>query len=283
MSATIDSEAFKRFESTSYSGVAQGYADKTALVSAQSNEQILDMAQITFGSAVLDVACGPGLLSAAAMRRGASVVGVDFAPNMVAIARSQYPDAEFREADAESLPFEDARFAAVVCSLGILHFPNPEFAVGEVFRVLKSGGRYVFTCWKPPAANPFMALILGSIQAHGTLSVDLPAGPPLFRFGDAAECDGILRQAGFVERNVTECPLIWPAASPAEFLRDIPKSAGRLGPLLALHSLIGRRPHRVSGRATTSSYRSYSALTMRGEQRRCWREATLRKWRSYRP
>jgi ubiquinone/menaquinone biosynthesis C-methylase UbiE len=90
---------------------------------------------------------------------------------MVAIARVQCPDAEFQEADAESLPFEDARFDAVVCSLGILHFPKPATAVGEVFRVLKSGGRYVFTCWKPPAANPFMALILGSIQAHGTLSV----------------------------------------------------------------------------------------------------------------
>ena len=241
MSATIDSGAFKRFESTSYSDVAQGYADKTALVSAQSNERILDAAQIMSGSAVLDVACGPGLLSAAAVRRSASVVGVDFAPNMVAIARSQCPDAEFRVADAESLPFEDAHFAAVVCSLGILHFPNPEIAVAEVFRVLKSGGRYVFTCWTPPATNPFMALILGSIQAHGTLSVDLPAGPPLFRFGDAAECDSILRQAGFVARNVTECPLIWPAASPEEFLQEIPKSAGRLGPLLALQAEDQRR------------------------------------------
>jgi len=236
MSATIGNEAFKRFESTSYSDVAQGYADKTAHVSAQSNDRILDIAEVTSGSAVLDVACGPGLLAAAAVQRGASVIGVDFAPNMVTIARVQCPDAEFQEADAESLPFEDARFDAVVCSLGILHFPKPETAVGEVFRVLKSGGRYVFTCWKPPAANPFMALILGSIQAHGTLSVDLPAGPPLFRFGETAECDGILRQAGFVQRNVTECPLIWPAASPEEFLREIPKSAGRLGPLLALQA-----------------------------------------------
>jgi SAM-dependent methyltransferase len=236
MPAIIGNEAFKRFESTSYSDVAQGYADKTAHVSAQSNDRILDIAEVTSGSAVSDVACGPGLLAAAAVQRGASVIGVDFAPNMVAIARVQCPDAEFQEADAESLPFEDARFDAVVCSLGILHFPKPETAVGEVFRVLKSGGRYVFTCWKPPAANPFMALILGSIQAHGTLSVDLPAGPPLFRFGEPAECDGILRQAGFVQRNVTECPLIWPAASPEEFLREIPKSAGRLGPLLALQA-----------------------------------------------
>ena len=61
MSATIGNEAFKRFESTSYSEVAQGYADKTAHVSAQSNDRILDIAEVTSGSAVLDVACGPGL------------------------------------------------------------------------------------------------------------------------------------------------------------------------------------------------------------------------------
>jgi ubiquinone/menaquinone biosynthesis C-methylase UbiE len=105
VAAAIDNDAFKKFESTSYSEVAKGYADKTAHVSAQSNDAILDASRITSGSVVLDVACGPGLLSAAAVQRGASVIGVDFAPNIVTIARSRCPAAEFRDADAENLPF----------------------------------------------------------------------------------------------------------------------------------------------------------------------------------
>lgn len=236
MPTSMDQDAFKRFERDGYSRVAEAYGQKTAHVSAQVNDAILDAVGVGPGVKVLDVACGPGLLSAAALKRGASVIGLDFSPNMVAVARSLCPEAEFREGDAEDLPFEDGRFDAVICSLGILHFPRPEIAVSEACRVLRAGGRYAFTCWTPPTSNPFMALILGSIQAHGTLDLDLPAGPPLFRFGQVAECEAILRDAGFAELAVAERRLIWSSASPEEFVREIPAASARLGPMLSMQT-----------------------------------------------
>jgi len=241
MPAEIDYEAFKRFERDGYSSVAEGYASKTAVVSGQANDAILDAVCAGAGTRLLDVACGPGVLSAAAVARGADVVGVDFAPNMLVVAKSACPQGEFKAADAEELPFEDGRFDAVVCALGVLHFPNPERAIAEVFRVLRPGGRYGFTCWRPPASNPFFQLILGSIQAHGTMEVGLPAGPPLFRFGEAAECERVLREAGFVEIEVTEHQLVWPFASPEEVVRIVPTATARLGSLLALQTDDRRR------------------------------------------
>lgn len=232
----FDEPAFKTFERDGYSRVAEGYENKTAKVTAQANSAVLNAVDAAAGISILDVACGPGLLTAEATARGANVTAVDFSSNMVELARLRNQEAEILEADAENLPFEDGIFDAVVCNLGILHFARPEQAVGEAFRVLRLGGRYAFTCWTSPSVNPFMDLILGSIQNHGTLDVDLPEGPPLFRFGDPKECEVVLRQAGFAEVATCEAPLQWPFATPKELVQELSTSTARLGPLLASQS-----------------------------------------------
>ncbi len=236
MDNDFDEPAFKTFEREGYSRVAEGYANKTANVTAQANTVVLNAVNAAAEMDLLDVACGPGLLTAEAIALGAKVTGVDFAPDMVALARSLNPGAEIFEADAENLPFEVGAFDAVACNLGILHFARPEQAVSEAFRVLRPGGRYTFTCWTPPLVNPFMGLILGSIQEHGTLDVELPEGPPLFRFGDHQECEIVLREAGFIEVATSETPVIWPFTTPLEFVEELSTSTARLGPLLAAQS-----------------------------------------------
>jgi SAM-dependent methyltransferase len=237
----IDHEAFKQFERAGYSRVAEGYDQATAQVTSQVNDTLLDAVETGRGTRLLDVACGPGWLSAAAAQRGAVVTGLDFAPNMLTIARARCPDATFHEGDAEDLPFEAGQFDAVVCSLGFPHFPTPERAIAETFRVLTPGGRYAFTNWTPPARNPFMGLLFGAVQTHGTVNVDLPPGPSLFRFGDPAECERALRAGGFVSVSVTEIPMLWPFAAPEAVVPGVVASTARLGPLLSMQTEEQRR------------------------------------------
>jgi SAM-dependent methyltransferase len=237
----IDHEAFKQFERAGYSRVAEGYDQATAQVTSQVNDAVLDAVETGRGTRLLDVACGPGWLSAAAAKRGAVVTGLDFAQNMLTIARARCPDAAFHEGDAEDLPFEAGQFDAVVCSLGFPHFPHPARAIAEAFRVLTPGGRYAFTNWTPPARNSFMGLLFGAVQTHGTVEVDLPPGPSLFHFGDPTECDRALRAGGFVSVSVTEIPMLWPFSAPEEVVPGVVASTARLGPLLSMQTEEQRR------------------------------------------
>lgn len=92
---------------------------------------------------VLDVACGTGDMAVELLRQGCSVTGVDLSKEMMAIAKRKAPQAEYRLADAERLPFGDASFDAVTCAFGVRNFVHLEQGLHEMLRVLKPGGRMV--------------------------------------------------------------------------------------------------------------------------------------------
>jgi SAM-dependent methyltransferase len=158
-------------------------------------EALLDAAEVRPGTRLLDVACGPGFVSEEAAARGAEPVGLDVAPGMVERARGRCPTLTFVEGDALALPFPDESFDAVTMSFGILHMSEPERAVAEAHRVLATGGRFAFTAWLEEG-NTVAEVVGSAVDAHA-LPVELPEGPPFFRFGAASECRRVLEEAGF--------------------------------------------------------------------------------------
>jgi SAM-dependent methyltransferase len=129
--------------------------------------------------------------------RGATSRGLDFSKEMVAIAQKKFPDIEFREGDAQNLPFTDATFDRVLANFALLHLPDPERACAEAYRVVKPGGKFGFTIWAPPEENPYAKMIDDAIRAHADLGVDLPAGPPHYLFSDSEEFRRMLERVGF--------------------------------------------------------------------------------------
>jgi len=205
----IDAEAFKRFEHAGWDQVGDRYHDAFGPLTRQAIDPTLDEAGVAKGTRLLDVACGPGYIAAAGARRGARAVGVDFSATMVGEAARLNPDVEFREGDAESLPFPDRSFDAVTIGFGMLHFARPERAAAEAFRVLVPGGRFAFTVWDAPERALTFGLTLRAIEARGNLEVPLPPGPNFFRFSDPAACADVLEGAGFRGPRVRTLPTGW--------------------------------------------------------------------------
>lgn len=191
-------EAVRAFEHAGWQRAAGGYEATFAHATARYIEPLLEIAGVARGRRVLDVACGPGQLCAAAARRGASVHGLDFSAAMVRIARDANPGVVVTEGDAERMPFADDQYDAVVSSFGMHHVPRPEMALAECRRVLVPGGRVGFTVWATPAENIAWKLIFDAIDRHGDRSA-AKAFPPSGALNRIDQCVAVLAGAGFTE------------------------------------------------------------------------------------
>jgi SAM-dependent methyltransferase len=226
------SSAFRDLEKDGWERVAGEYDQRFGELTTQSIGPLLDAIGAAPGMTVLDVACGPGYVAAAAARRSSSVVGVDFSAPMVDLASRQHPGLDFRIGDAEKLDFPGDTFDAVVMNFGMLHLAHPEDAISEAFRVLQVGGRYAFTVWDLPERTVGFGIILESIQMHGSMDVPLPSGPPFFRFSDSAESKRALTAAGFVNVQTLQVPQVWKIESGDALLDTFQKAAVRTAALL---------------------------------------------------
>jgi SAM-dependent methyltransferase len=118
------------------------------------SEALCDEIQVLPHHRVLDVATGTGNTAIAAKRRGfPHVTGVDYAPELVEIARERASvdrlEISFDVGDAEDLPYPDDTFDIVLSTCGVMLTPDQETAAIELLRVCRSGGRIGVTAWTP--------------------------------------------------------------------------------------------------------------------------------------
>src|SRR6202034_974273 len=116
-------------------------------------EELCEALDLRSGQNVLDVAAGNGNVSLAAARRWCNVVSTDYVPSLLERGRARASAdglaIEFREADAEALPFADGAFDAVVSTFGVMFTPNQDEAAAELVRVCKPGGKIGLANWTP--------------------------------------------------------------------------------------------------------------------------------------
>jgi SAM-dependent methyltransferase len=160
--------------------------------------RVLDAARVRLGQRVLDVACGTGILAREAASRvgaGGSVTGLDPGAGLLAVAGRLAPAVEWRQGTAESLPFPDRSFDAVVSQFGLMFFRDRPAALREMLRVLAPGGRLAVAVWDSLDHTPAYASEVALLERiAGRPAADALRAP--FVLGDRGELRALFESAG---------------------------------------------------------------------------------------
>jgi len=175
---------------------------------------------------VLELACGTGIVTRRLFERPGprvKIVATDLNESMLNYARARFapePSIEWKQADATDLLFEDQSFDAVVCQFGLMFFPDKKQAVSETYRVLKSGGTFLFNVWDAIEQNDLPQ------TAHEVIGKFFLDNPPdfyqvPFSFHDPETIRSLLSAAGFRDIQLTPLPLAAIAASAEDVAKGL--------------------------------------------------------------
>lgn len=190
---------------------------------ARWSEVHLDLVAPQPGERVLGLACGTGIVArtaASMVQPGGEVIGVDFSPAQITMARSIDPSIEWREGDAGSLSFGDGELDLVVCQHGFQFFPDRVQAVREIHRVLKPGGRVGIAVWSSIDRLPGYAALIHALERRvGPSAAGLMTDISVL--SDPGEVRQFLSDGGFPDAEVRTISLDVVFASADEFTRAI--------------------------------------------------------------
>jgi ubiquinone/menaquinone biosynthesis C-methylase UbiE len=255
---------FKSLEQSGWTQKASAYDEYFAPIADQAIDPILDTVGDVAGRDVLDICCGTGNLAAAVAARGGNVVGVDFAPTMIEIAKAKAAGTDFQVGDAEALQFPDESFNVALCSFGLWHLPEPDRALAEAARVLKKDGVYAYTAWLPPQQGwDMFDLFVKAVQTYGTMEVNLPPAPPPFRFADEAEAQRALTARGFRNVSIQKRTALWTGTSGEQILALIDKAIVRMPIIIEAQAPQARDAIKQAIRAAAEAMRADGKITMR--------------------
>jgi len=228
------SQAFDAFERAGWNdGRAAPYHDVLGAITSRTVGALLDAAGAGPGRRVLDVATGPGYAAALAARRGATVIGVDFSPEMLTLAGDLHPGVEFRQADAGALPFEDATFDAAIANFLMPHVSDLPAVVGELARVVRPGGRVALTTWDPEPPT-YLSAVTESIAAAGATPPPELAheAPSFFQYALDDEFAALLAGAGLRDPAIERLRFTHRVEDVDEFVSRLVAGTLRMGAVI---------------------------------------------------
>lgn len=241
----FDGEKFKQTTRAQWQSAAEAWNRWGPLVGrwlGPSTQAMLDMAGVSPGCRVLDVAAGAGEQTlAAAARAGTSgkVLATDISPAILQYALKAARDAGY--ANVETLELDGERhetlpadsFDAAISRVGLIYFPDQQRALAGIRHALRRGGRFAAVVYSTPDRNAFFSIPVGIIRRRAKLAPPVPGQPGPFSLGGDGALAAALGKAGFhsIEVRRIDSPVRVPTA--AECVRFERESFGALHQMMA--------------------------------------------------
>ena len=183
-------------------------------------EAVLDDLEISGGTRLLDVGCGPGLFLRLAEQRGAIVTGIDAVAPFIAIAHERLPDADLTVGDVKSLPYPDGSFDVVTGFDAFQFAADPGIGLREAVRVSRPDARIVIATW----GRPELCEAAAYVKAVWSLVPPLGAPDP-FALSEPERLEAFAAGAGLTPGTRRDVLCVWSFPDEATLLRAL-KSTG---------------------------------------------------------
>jgi ubiquinone/menaquinone biosynthesis C-methylase UbiE len=205
------------------------------------NHRLVADARLHAGMKVLDLGSGtgyPALLGAQTVGSSGSVIGMDLAQDMLAVAerkakRLGLNNVSFRTGDVTNLPFEANSFDAITSRFCLMFLSEIPKAATEIARVLKPGTWVAAAVWSAPEKNPSIGLAMATIKQVVQLPPPDPTAPGVFRLAKPGELAGIFQQAGLSDVTDHEFLGEWSYTSTDEYYTSLMEIAAPVQNLMA--------------------------------------------------
>lgn len=233
------------------------------------NHRLVGDARLRAGQHVLDLGSGtgyPALLAAQVVGPQGSVIGIDVAESMLAVAGRKaktlgLANVTFHADDVTTLPFGAGSFDAVTSRFCLMFLPHIPKAAAEIARVLKPGGWLAAAVWSTPDKNPSLLIPMDAIQSF----IDVPQpdqnAPGIFRLAQPGDLAAMLQQAGLTDLMEQEFLAEWSYPSAEDYYRSLMDIAAPIQNLLAQLTPQQQREAEQKIVAAAETYRTGAVVT----------------------
>ncbi len=174
-------------------------------------DKLVSYAKIKPNSNVLDIATGTGVVAlavAANLNQEGQVHAIDLSGNMLRQAQTKCQQAGFKNInfqimDAEELTFESNQFDVITCSYGLFFMPDMSKALKSWLRVLKPGGKIIFSSFAPSAFQPLTDILMKNLAEYDVC----PPTPRWLQLAEEELCQRVLMENGFESAEVKQTQL----------------------------------------------------------------------------